>query len=124
MGVNLFLIQEMSLVLSIFTFYLAAYISLTEEELGEDGLELDSSDSGSIPRVSNPIFHLEMSKDPDFVPPKNHLWLKWKWFTVFYQVGFIMQASTMIVYSYEYYNKEKLKNQVIDLAGDGVEDDK
>ena len=49
-------LPNLSLIFSVINFFLAYYISFTEEEIGEDGLELDSEQSEIDPDATKPRF--------------------------------------------------------------------
>ena len=83
-------LPNLTLILSLISFVLAYYISFTEEEIGEDGLDLDSEQSETDPNATKPRFQLDESKDPNFVHPKYKVFLKWKWYTLLFQTTFVV----------------------------------
>ena len=94
----LMLLPNISLIVTTISFVFAAYISLIEEELGEDGMEMDSE---SEENAEKPRFLMETSRDPSFVAPKYSAFQKWKFYTILYQTAFVLQWSVQGVWVYE-----------------------
>jgi hypothetical protein len=93
-------LPNIGLQLTLLVMVMAAYVSWTEEVSGEDGLELsDDESSEGINQNMDGTFALETSiDDGEGSKPKYHLFVVWKWFTLLYQVAFVVELIVIILW--------------------------
>lgn len=105
---------HISLTMTWLAMLLAAYTSFVEEEVGEDGLELESSDDDAASQV---LFRLQpFDSDQKTAHPKYSICNKWKWFQVFFQFSAVVQFSVFLIWFYEFVEVEEL-DDTSDLEG-------
>jgi hypothetical protein len=112
------LMPTLSLYLTWFCTIIAAYISWTEEEEGEDGMELESDESDEKVSVR---FHMKKSPSDEEFDPKYSICLKWKWFTIFFEVAIIIQACVTFIWFAEYAAVEELDDNDLVDGADGAD---
>ena len=79
---TMLLLPNITLTLTWITMIFAAYISWTEEEIGEDGMALESFESSDDGGSVN--FKLKETSRDNIDNPKYSIWQKWKWYTLIY----------------------------------------
>lgn len=101
--IEMMTLPNISMILSLLTFLIAAYVSWTEEKPGEDGLELsDEESSDEENNNKGGQFVLETSiDDGEGGKPKYYIFVAWKWFTTLYQITFIVQIIVIILWGLE-----------------------
>lgn len=77
---------------------MAAIVSWIEEVTGEDGLEL--SDESEEENQSNDPYALDTSMDSGAVDPKYDFFSLWKWFTILFQLAFVIEGCIMILWAF------------------------
>ena len=100
---ELMTLPNIGLQLSVLTILMAAYVSWTEETTGEDGMQLsDEESSDEAQRNVGGMFVLETSiDDGEGVKPKYHFFVVWKWFTILYQVTFVVELIVILLWNLE-----------------------
>lgn len=99
---ELLMLPNLGLILTLLTIMIAAYISWSEEVTGEDGMVLDNEESSEeVDKRNAGEFRLETSIDDGEEKPKYFIFAAWKWLTILYQISFIVQLIVIVLWGLE-----------------------